>query len=143
MTELWKSVPSLEVVMASSFGRLLFPPRTAGMPNGGARHYKSLETFGCERKSRKDAAHKYMGVYYKHYGNVKVHQAVCKAFHGVKPFLDAVVIHIDEDATNNRPDNLKWGTQKDNLNMPKIKKYHRSRTGENNPKIKGQRKMAA
>ncbi|QDP54003.1 MAG: putative uncharacterized HNH endonuclease [Prokaryotic dsDNA virus sp.] len=51
----------------------------------------------------------------------KVHQLVCEAFHGPKPFETAVVIHKDEDALNNRPENLKWGTQKENLNAPKFK----------------------
>lgn len=53
----------------------------------------------------------------------KVHQLVCEAFHGPKPFPEAVVIHLDEDALNNRPENLKWGTQKENLNMPKFKAW--------------------
>ena len=45
-----------------------------------------------------------------------------------------MVIHLDEDGMNNRPENLRWGTQKENLNMPKIKAYHRSRIGDLNPK---------
>jgi hypothetical protein len=56
----------------------------------------------------------------------KVHQLVCEAFHGPKPFSTAVVIHLDEDGHNNRPENLKWGTQKENLNMPKYKAWQRS-----------------
>ncbi|WP_413716185.1 HNH endonuclease signature motif containing protein [Sphingobium sp. B1D7B] len=60
------------------------------------------------------------------FGNIKIHQAVCEAFHGPKPFPRAVVIHLDEDAHNNRPENLKWGTQKENLNMPKFKAWQRS-----------------
>lgn len=57
----------------------------------------------------------------------KVHQLVCEAFHGPKPFDGAVVIHLDENALNNRPENLKWGTQKENLNMPKHRHYLRTR----------------
>lgn len=49
---------------------------------------------------------------------MKMHQLVCEAFHGPKPFPKAVVIHIDENGLNNRPENLKWGTQKENLNAP-------------------------
>jgi len=52
----------------------------------------------------------------------KVHQLVCEAFHGPKPFEKAVVIHIDEDAHNNRPENLMWGTQKENLTTYKTRK---------------------
>lgn len=56
----------------------------------------------------------------------KAHQLVCEAFHGPKPSPEAVVIHLDENALNNRPENLKWGTQKENLNMPKFKAWQSS-----------------
>ena len=51
-------------------------------------------------------------------GNVKVHRMVCEAFHGPAPAGKPYVLHIDENAHNNRPENLKWGTQKENLRMP-------------------------
>lgn len=78
-----------------------------------------------------------MNVMYSGIGNVKVHQAVCAAFHGPRPFPQAVVIHIDEDATNNHPGNLKWGTQKENLNSPGFIDYCHGRTGDNSPFVKG------
>jgi hypothetical protein len=84
-----------------------------------------------------------MGLYARYYGNMKVHRLVCEAFHGPPPFDRAVVIHLDEDATNNRADNLKWGTQKENLNMPKFKAWQRGRTGENNPRVKGRKRKEA
>lgn len=47
---------------------------------------------------------------------VRVHQLVCEAFHGAKPFPDAVVRHYpDRDVTNNYAENLSWSTQKENL----------------------------
>lgn len=83
-----------------------------------------------------------MGAYSKFFGNIKIHRAVCEAFHGLPPFPNAVVIHLNENALDNRPENLKWGTQKENLNMPGFIKYCQSRTGENSPTHKGQmRKM--
>lgn len=42
---------------------------------------------------------------------------VCEAFNGKKPFPEAVAMHLDEDSRNNRPTNLEWGTQKQNLNF--------------------------
>ena len=135
--EVWKPVPSLSGVLASSYGRIKLPSRTATMPHGGIRHYHPKPTYGCRVKSSKNARHTYYGVSTKFFGNIKVHRAVCEAFHGKPPFERAVVIHLDEDATNNRPENLKWGTQKENLNMPKFIEYCKSRTGKNSPSYKG------
>lgn len=72
-----------------------------------------------------------------------MHQLVCEAFHGPKPFDKAVVIHLDEDGLNNRAENLKWGTQKENLNAPGFIEYCRGRVGEDSPTIKHQRKKSA
>lgn len=127
MAEVWKPVPSYPGVLASDEGRILLPPRFAPLPNGGYRAYIPEPYAGVLTRAAKVASHVYMGAFNKFYGNIKIHRAVCEAFHGPSPFEGAVVIHIDEDATNNRPKNLKWGTQKENLNMPKIKEYHRSR----------------
>lgn len=129
MAEIWKPVPSYPGLLASSEGRILLPPGYAPLPNGGYRLYAPQPILGVERKAKAAASHVYLGTWVRKYGNIKVHQAVCEAFHGPKPFATAVVIHKDEDALNNRPENLKWGTQKENLNMPKIKAYHRARVG--------------
>lgn len=116
--------------MASTEGRLLLPPRYAPLPNGGFRAYLPEPVSGVVTRSAKDASYEYLGYWTRHFGNIKIHQAVCEAFHGPKPFPNAVVIHLDENALNNRPSNLKWGTQHENLNMPKIKAYHQSRCAE-------------
>lgn len=100
------------------------------MPHGGIRLYLPKPTFGVVMRASKTAAHTYRGYNSKHLGTFKIHRAVCEAFHGLPPFDGAVVIHIDEDAHNNRPDNLKWGTQKENLNAPGFKEYCRSRVGD-------------
>ena len=126
MAEVWKPVPSIPGLLASSEGRVLIPPCYAPLPNGGYRLYETRPVQGAVTKSTRDAAHSYRGLYWKKHGNVKVHRAVCEAFHGPAPFDGAVVIHIDEDAHNNCPDNLKWGTQKENLNAPKFKAWQRS-----------------
>ena len=80
--------------------------------------YAPEPVVGVKRSAKKGAKHVYLSLWTRRYGNMKVHQLVCEAFHGQKPFERAVVIHKDEDALNNRPGNLKWGTQKENLNAP-------------------------
>lgn len=140
MEEIWKPVPSLPGVMASSFGRICLPPRTAKMPRGGERTYTPKPTYGTETKSRKGASHSFMAVRNRIFGNIKVHRAVCEAFHGPPPKGKNIVLHLDEDGTNNRADNLKWGSQKENLNAPGFIKYCKSRTGADNPYVKGKNK---
>lgn len=70
----------------------------------------------------------------------KVARLVCEAFHGLAPFDKPVCMHMDENSRNNRPYNLRWGTQKQNLNAPGFVDYCRSRTGEQSPVIKGRRR---
>lgn len=43
----------------------------------------------------------------------RVHQLVCAAFNGPRP-NGALCLHNDGDNDNNRPDNLRWGTAKQN-----------------------------
>lgn len=129
-------VPSKPGLMASSIGRVKLLPSSAKMPHGGTRLYYPKPTFGVITKSSKTARHEYYGFHSKKTGNIKVHRVVCEAFHGPAPKPKMVVIHIDENALNNRPENLRWGTQKENMNMPKFIEYCKSRTGVNSPKIK-------
>lgn len=141
--EIWKPVPSKAGVLASSWGRVCLPPSTAPMFNGGVRSYTPKPTYGYITRSSKTALHEYMGLYSKKFGNMKVHRLVCEAFYGLPPFHKAVVIHLDENGKNNIPSNLRWGTQKENLNMPRFIEYCKSRTGKNSPATKGLAKRAS
>jgi hypothetical protein len=138
--EIWKPVPSKLGILASSWGRIKLPDRKAKMPNGTVREYKTKPTYGVKIKANKSARHVFYGIYNKFFGNVKVHRLVCEAFHGPAPDGANIVLHLDENALNNRPENLRWGTQKENLNMPGFIAYCKSRTGENSPYVKGRKK---
>jgi hypothetical protein len=142
VAEFWRPVPSEPGVLASSLGRVLLAPRHAPLPNGGFRAYFPKPRYGSVARSKKGAKHEYMNIMLRgHCGQrqvpKKAHRLVCEAFHGAKPFEGAVVLHLDENALNNNPLNLRWGTQKENLNMPRFKEYCRGRTGSDNPKVKG------
>ena len=134
-------IPSIEGAFANERGQIKLPETEAEMPNGGKRKYKTKWVYGTKTKSSKGAKHEYFGTVYRG-RNYKMHRLICEAFHGPQPEGKPVVIHIDEDATNNRPENLRWGTQKENLNMPKFIEYCKTRTGENNPHVKGNRKKS-
>ena len=72
----------------------------------------------------------------------KVARLVCEAFNGPPSAEKNVCMHLDENARNNKPSNLAWGTQKENLNAPGFLEYCRGRVGENSPIIKGRNKAA-
>lgn len=44
------------------------------------------------------------------------HDLICRAFYG-PPAPGQVVIHIDNDRLNLRAENLRWGTQQENMQM--------------------------
>ena len=134
--ETWRSVPSFEGVMASSWGRLCLPPSVACMPKGGERIYTPKPAYGTVARANSKAKHCYRNIFNRRLGNIKVHRAVCEAFHGPCP-VGLETLHLDEDGLNNRPENLRWGTRKENLNAPGFKNYCRGRTGDNSSVAKG------
>jgi hypothetical protein len=133
--ELWRLVPSVPGLLASSKGRVLVVPKFGTLPNGGQRQYG-----GIARKGSWDGERYIFQWQGKTY---KVARLVCEAFHGAAPDGMNVCMHLDENSRNNVPGNLEWGTQKQNLNAPGFIAYCESRTGENNPFIKGRKGKAA
>jgi hypothetical protein len=131
--EIWRDVPSLPGMLASSEGRVMMVPYRGSMPNGGIRPYGGTPTFGVWNK--------HDGRFITTIGDRthKIARLVAEAFHGPPPFEGAVVMHVDENAANNRADNLRWGTQRENLNAPGFLEYCRGRTGENHPRAKARR----
>lgn len=130
--EIWRTVPSSPEIKASSLGRVCVSPCYRKTPTGGTRLYTPKPTFGYEAKSStaRSGSPKRMVLRVRRLNKTfKVHQLVCEAFHGQKPFEDAIVLHLDEDPSNNRPENLKWGTRKENQNAPKVKDAFKSRRG--------------
>jgi len=111
----------------------MFEPYEAPMPKGGTRIYGGKPREGAWEPVQR----RYIVVWRRK--TYKVARLVCEAFHGKPPKGKRYCVHVDEDAANNRPENLKWGTQKENLNMPKFIEYCQGRTGKNNPYIKGRR----
>lgn len=126
--ETWRLVPSQPQLLASSEGRIMVIPFLARMPNGGTRQYGGEPTIGQWDGTR------YLYGYKGH--TFKAHRLVCEAFNG-PPKEGDVCMHLDEDSRNNRPQNLAWGTQKENLNAPGFIAYCKTRVGENSPYRKG------
>lgn len=57
----------------------------------------------------------------------RVHTLVATAFHGLRPFPKAVIRHLNGVETDNRPENLRWGTTTDNN---RDTRWHRRNRGE-------------
>ena len=49
-----------------------------------------------------------------------VYKLVCEAYYGSPPFDGAQVRHMDGEQTNNRPENLDWGSQEQNWQDRKV-----------------------
>jgi hypothetical protein len=130
--ERWRRSARLPDYLVSSHGNLMCVPfQSSGRWYGG----QVIQGVTTTDQPRKIIVHK---------GKThKVHQLICEAFHGPRPSPKHVVMHLDDNPLNNRADNLKWATQKENLNTPKFLAYCKARTGENSPTFKGRMKRAA
>lgn len=105
--EIWKPIPSLPGVEASSLGRI--------------RVHAGEPTLGYWDKQH--------GRYVYHTPRInsdktfRVSKVICEAFHGPAPVDKPICLHEAENSRNNQPDNLKWGTNKENQNYPLLKQY--------------------
>lgn len=112
----WAEVPSYPGILVSSEGEVMVEPhgRYGGKPTRGA--WDGSRYIYARRGNK----------------TMKVHRLVCEAFNGL-PQPGQVCMHLNEDARDNRPENLAWGTQKENLNAPGFIAYCKTRTGDNHP----------
>ena len=132
VVELWRAIPSQPRLLASSLGRIMVTPY-ASNKSAVIRQYGGEPTYGQWDGKR--------FVYPRRgYKTLKVARLVCEAFYGPAPKGKHVCMHLDENARNNVPTNLAWGTQKENLNAPGFIEYCKGRTGENSPIYKARNK---
>ncbi len=121
--EIWRTIPSLEGYMASSWGRVMRIPYRGQTGRGvGERPYGGVPHWGVWSEDAKRYFFNYLGK------NYKVARLICEAFHGPAPADRPNCLHADENSRNNRPENLSWGTQEENLAAPGFLAYATSRT---------------
>jgi hypothetical protein len=123
--EVWKTVGSKPWIEASSFGRVRASYDIA-MPRGGVRRRTVSATPGYSVSPVRNSDYRRC-IIRIHGKTLKVHRLVCEAFHGPAPKGRTLVLHKNEDGTDNRPANLFWGTQEENLNAPGFIRYCQNR----------------
>jgi HNH endonuclease len=135
--EEWRDVPSVPQVQASSWGRVRLKPYSCVMYNGGIRHYIPKPRTGrpMSKSTGREGAPKRLMIYYTGLNKAfLVSRLICEAFHGTAPKDKPICMHLDENPSNNTPGNLAWGTQRENLSMPKVQEAFRARVGEKSPR---------
>ncbi len=124
--EEWRPVPTLQHIEASSLGRIRYVgPKRQKIGAGHVYPQRSNENgYKVADVPCLDSGGRTT------YRTMKAHRLVAMAFHGPEPLSNRrmVVGHLDDDRTNNRPDNLRWMTQRDNLNAPGCKAKLRAKT---------------
>jgi hypothetical protein len=122
--ERWKPIPSVPGHFASSLGRIRRPDYKKYVPGEGWIMVSPPPIYGTRRKSGRHQ----IEIRGKQYA---VPRLVCEAFYGPAPLDKPLAIHIDEDASNSKISNLKWGDYVENGKSKKLLEYRRSRSGEN------------
>lgn len=115
--EIWKPSVTLPEYEVSDRGRIRRVKTRRPMPRGGFREYGGHEWPGVWEPVEGRYVFQFKGKTYR------VARLVCEAFNGPPPFNGAVCMHRDENSANNAPENLAWGTQKENLNAPGFLAY--------------------
>lgn len=113
--EIWKDIPGFEGwYQASSLGRVRSLDRT--FPVVG-RWGPMTRLVSGRIITPHQAPQGYLNVRLCKQGYQRkagVHVLVCEAFHGLRPDDRRQVAHGDGDRANNRPENLRWATQREN-----------------------------
>lgn len=118
--EEWKDVVGYEgLYQVSSHGRVRSLDRVYRRKDGALVPHRGrvLRPAKMTKGSRQPLGHYYLVVGLSKNARVKVHliqTLVLEAFIGPRP-LGARALHSDDDKTNNRKNNLYWGSQKDNI----------------------------
>ena len=140
--EEWRAIPGFEgFYEASSCGRVRSLTRTiTATSRWGTPQVYEREGRVLKLKRDRDGylgCHLAVGPVNKH---VKAHQVVCLAFHGpAEP--GQVVAHCDGSRDNNRPENLRWATHKENHGDRRLHGTHPS--GPAHPRTRTTPEMAA
>lgn len=129
--EIWKDIPGWEgMYQASNLGRIKSLARPVWNHQGYAFKPETI------LKPAKNTYRKTPYLYARlsdaktgRYHTLSVHVLVCKTFNGPKPEQidgdrNVDCMHLNGNSLDNRPENLAWGTHKQNMNEKTCRKSH-------------------
>ena len=129
--EIWADIPGFETYQVSTLGRIKSKAKTWVCGNGGIRVLPEFEPKYClvfSSKGKNKTGSGYKKVTLQQNGKRKdvfIHRLVAQVFIPNlenKPYID----HINRDSQDNRVENLRWCTAKEN-NANRGGKYGRTR----------------
>ena len=110
MDEIWKDIPGYEgEYQASNLGRIKSLSRMVRCHGG----YRRVRERILKQHVRDQGGHLGCSLGHRHH-NIGVHRAIALAFIGAPP-EGMEVLHINGNPTDNRPENLRYGTQQENI----------------------------
>lgn len=121
MIEEWKKVPDVDYLWVSTLGRVKSEEYMTPMPYGGFKTNRLQPTYGHSQQVTKNYKRKIIVFRRKTY---RIATLVARTFLGERP-TSFVISHINENSLDNSVNNLCYESQKDNLNRPFLKEYHR------------------
>jgi hypothetical protein len=74
-----------------------------------------IETIHGTKTAGSLSSYNYMIIKLPNHKLKQIHEIICTAFHGPKPSDKHIVNHKDSNRSNNKPENLEWMTQKENV----------------------------
>lgn len=116
MEEIWKSIPGYENhYEASSIGRIRSQRRVVfDIKDGKQRKRVFKERILSPNISAKHGRPSVMLSIQGKTKRILIARLVCLAFHGLPLQNKTNVLHYDDNGSNNVPENLRWGTLKEN-----------------------------
>lgn len=107
--EIWRPIPGFMGYEASNHARIRSLDRIVIMRNGGRRKHHGR----IRRQVTSPGGYQIVGGLPN--GRTRpVHVLVCLAFHGPRPNPSSVVRHLNGVSSDNKPENLAWGTHSEN-----------------------------
>lgn len=116
-TEIWLSIPGYKThYEASNLGRIRSVQRVVTDVKDNKPRTRVFKSRVLSPNSNKDGRLSVMLSVKGVCKRIVISRLVCLAFHGLPPEGKSSVLHYDDVKTNNVPENLRWGNQKENMN---------------------------